>query len=128
MADVLTFERARRWEAPRPSGSPYKGKAVFFDRPELDQILQLYSRKVMAGEWRDYAIGGDGDGAVFAIYGHASPLPLFRIAKRPKSERRPACFEVSAGVQVLETEKSLGAILKAMERRTPRLVANTQQY
>ena len=90
MADVLTFERYSRREAPRPGGGPYKGKAEFFDRRELDRILQVYSRKVMAGEWRDYAIGGDDAGAVFAIYGHASPWPLFCIAKRPNSSRRKA--------------------------------------
>ena len=29
---------------------------IFFSRRELDQLLQLYSRQVARGEWRDYAI------------------------------------------------------------------------
>ncbi len=122
MADVLTFERYSRREAPRPGGGPYKGKAEFFDRRELDRILQVYSRKVMAGEWRDYAIGGDDAGAVFAIYGHASPWPLFCIAKRPNSSRRKARFQVSAGTRVLQTAPSLEAVLKVFDRKKPYLV------
>ncbi len=123
MGDVLTFERARRREArPRPGGKPFKGEVAFFDRRELHKILQLYSRKVMAGEWRDYAIGGGDRGAVFAVYGHASPMPLFQIAKWPQSPKRQARFQVSSGDRVLETETSLDAILKFLERRRPRLV------
>lgn len=122
MGEIVAIERARRREPPRPGGKARKGEASFFDRRELHQILQLYSRKVMAGEWRDYAIGGDDTGAVFAVYGHSSPVPLFRIAKRTRPARRQARFQVTCGGQVLQTEKSLDAVLRVLERRHLRLV------
>lgn len=122
MADVLTFERSGRREPPWPGGKPYKGKTEFFDRRELHRILQVYSRKVMAGEWRDYAVGGDDAGAVFAIYGHASPWPLYRIAKRAQSAKRKARYQVSAGTRVLLSAPTLDGVLEILERRRPYLV------
>lgn len=122
MADVLTFERASRREAPWPGGGPYKGKTEFFNRRELHRILQVYSRKVMAGEWRDYAVGGDASGAVFAIYGHASPWPLYRIAKRTQSAKRKARYQVIAGSRVLQSAPTLDGVLEILERRRPYLV------
>jgi hypothetical protein len=122
MGEIIAFEQARRREPPRPGGKAQKGEAGFFDRHELHQILQLYSRKVMAGEWRDYAIGGDDAGAVFAVYGNSSPEPLYRIAKRLKPARRQARYQVSVGNRVVQSEQSLAAVLRLLEGRRPRLV------
>ena len=122
MGDVLTFERVCRREPPRSGGKPFQGEAGFFDRRELHQILQVYSRKVMAGEWRDYAISGGESGAVFAVYGNASQVPLFRLAKRPGAAKRAAKYQVSAGERILGAKPSLEAALAILERRKPRLV------
>ncbi len=123
MGDVLTFEeRVCRREAPRPGGKPFQGGGGFFNRRELHQILQVYSRKVMAGEWRDYAISGDDTGAVFAVYGNASPMPLYRLAKRPGAGRRDGRYQVIAGDRILGAKPSLEAALAILERRKPKLV------
>ena len=57
--------------------------AVFFERRELDRILSLYGRMVALGEWRDYALGGGLEAAVFAVFHGAGDAPLYRIEKRP---------------------------------------------
>ncbi len=57
---------------------------IFFDRHELDAILSVYGRMVADGEWRDYAMGGFKDVAVFSVFRRASEMPLYRIEKRPK--------------------------------------------
>ena len=41
---------------------------VTFSRRELNRILDLYGRKVAAGEWRDYAIDFLKDRAVFSVF------------------------------------------------------------
>ena len=41
---------------------------VFFDRVELNQILSVYSRRVIAGEWCDYGFNEGRHEATFAIY------------------------------------------------------------
>src|SRR5690348_17517429 len=51
---------------------------VTFSRKELRRILDLYGRKVAAGEWRDYAIDFLKDRAVFSVFRRASETPLYR--------------------------------------------------
>jgi hypothetical protein len=58
----------------KSSRSP--GPKVTFDRRELMRILDLYGRKVAAGEWRDYAIAFLKDRAVFSIFRRSSEMPL----------------------------------------------------
>lgn len=54
---------------------------VSFHRTELDIILNLYSFKVAAGEWRDYAIDMLKDRAIFSIYKNSRDVPLHCIEK-----------------------------------------------
>ena len=56
---------------------------VSFTRHELNEILDLYGRKVAAGEWRDYAIDFGREKAVFSVFRRASEVPLYRIEKPP---------------------------------------------
>ena len=76
-----------------PDSTP-RGAQVFFDRRELDAILRVYGRMVAAGEWRDYAIGGGREAAVFAIFRRTSEAPAYRIEKRPELARKQGAFAV----------------------------------
>ena len=69
----------RLWDMGRPAR---RRQHTFFSRAELNQLLSLYSRRVMSGEWRDYAIDQQGDRATFSVYRHSHERPLFTIAKR----------------------------------------------
>src|SRR5579862_3747023 len=73
--------------------SSYRG-ATFFSRPELDRLLRLYGRMVAAGHWRDYAIDGLKDAAVFSVFRRASEAPLYRIEKRPALAKRQGAWMV----------------------------------
>jgi hypothetical protein len=67
---------------------------TFFERRELDRLLRLYGRMVAAGEWRDYAIDGLKDAAVFSVFRRASEAPLYRIEKRPALAKRQGAWAV----------------------------------
>lgn len=54
---------------------------IFFSRRELDQLLQLYSRQVARGEWRDYAIDQSEGLAAFSVFRHSLDTPLYTIVK-----------------------------------------------
>lgn len=64
----------------RKKGSRKPG--VFFSRDELRAILDVYSRRVAAGEWKDYAIDRQGADAFFTVFRHSFDAPLFTIGKR----------------------------------------------
>jgi hypothetical protein len=123
MSEVVTFEQGRRQADSRFGGEKSRNAAEFFDRRELNQILQVYSRRVMSGEWLDYALGFDDGGAVFAIYGGSYSAPLYSIAKRPKNTRRQGGrYQVAARGRVLKTDKSLSGVLRVLDAQKPKLV------
>jgi hypothetical protein len=90
---------------------------VFFTRTELNQILNLYGRKVAAAEWRDYAIDFGRDKAVFSVFRRASEVPLFRIEKCPRLARRQGAYSVVAATGlILKRGHDLGRVLEVLEK------------
>ena len=98
--------------APEPASA-----VVFFDRRELDQLLRLYGRQVAAGEWRDYAIAGLRDVAVFSVFRRSSETAVYHIEKRPALGRRQGAWAViGQGGVTLKRGRDLGQVLKLFER------------
>src|ERR1043166_551859 len=103
-----------------PAGPPAIAPGhVTFERRELRRILGLYGRKVAAGEWRDYAIDFLKDRAVFSVFRRASEVPIYRIEKNPKLERRQGAYSVVTATGLIlrrghELERVLGAIEKSL--------------
>jgi hypothetical protein len=96
---------------------------VTFSRRELDRIFGLYGRQVAAGEWRDYAIDFLKDRAVFSIFRRSSEVPIYRIEKNPRLERRQGAYSViSATGLIVRRGPELDRVLRAIDR-TIRLVA-----
>lgn len=90
---------------------------MFFDRKELNLLLGLYGRMVTAGHWRDYAIDGLKDAAVFSVFRRASEVPLYRIEKRPALARRQGAWMVTAhGGLVLKRGHELAQVLRLFDR------------
>jgi hypothetical protein len=90
---------------------------VFFERRELTRLLSLYGRMVSAGEWRDYAIDGLADAAVFSIFRRASEAPAYRIEKRPALARRQGQWAIIGhGGLVLKRGRELEQVLRFFDR------------
>lgn len=90
---------------------------VFFDRRELRQLLDLYGRMVAKGHWRDYAIDGLRDAAVFSVFRRASEAPLYRIEKQPHLARRQGAWAVVAhGGIVMRRGHDLDQVLRVFDR------------
>ncbi|WP_031554320.1 DUF2794 domain-containing protein [Parvularcula oceani] len=103
---------------PRPRKEP-----VYFDRTELDRLLQLYGVFVASGDWRDYAIDGLSDRAVFSVFRRAAEAPLYRIEKQPRLRGRQGMWAVvGAGGQVLKRGHELAAVLRHFDRQKLKLV------
>ena len=119
--------------SPRRSSAGVNGSTTFthsaipstisFTRAELNAILNLYGRKVAAGEWRDYAIDFGREKAVFSVFRHASEVPLYRIEKNPRLARRQGAYGVIAATGlILKRGPDLGRVLAVLEKN-PRLAA-----
>lgn len=97
--------------------APTAHNRVTFDRRELNRILDLYGRKVAAGEWRDYAIDFLKDRAVFSVFRRTSEVPLYRIEKNPKLAQRQGAYSVvAAGGLILRRGHELERVLLAIDK------------
>ena len=102
-------------------GSPARSTSaplnqVTFSRRELNRILDLYGRKVAAGEWRDYAIDFLKDRAVFSVFRRSSEVPIYRIEKNPKLARRQGTYSViSATGLIVRRGHELDRVLRSID-------------
>lgn len=95
-------------------------RPVYFSRSELNQLLSLYSRRVMTGEWRDYAIDHKPGLALFSIFRHSHDQPLYSVAKRHSGGSKPGkdCdYVVFSGRQQLARSGRLAEALRVFERK-----------
>lgn len=93
---------------------------MVFEKRELRQLFQLYSRRVMSGEWRDYALDFGPKGAVFSIFRRAAEQPVFAICKLAGGRDRGR-YVVAVGSAVIRRAHSLADLLRFLEDK-PRLV------
>jgi Protein of unknown function (DUF2794) len=94
---------------------------ISFDRQELREIFNVYGRKVVSGDWRDYAIDFLKDRAVFSIFRRTSEMPLYRVVKDPSLARRQGAYAViTATGLVLKRGHDLRNVLRVLEK--PKLV------
>jgi hypothetical protein len=86
-------------------------KRVFFTRGELNQLLSLYSRQVMRGEWRDYAIDQRDGAVLFSMFRRSQELPLFTVMKTPPGTSRQGDYALLSGGQKIATGGTLADVM-----------------
>ncbi len=92
-----------------------KGKGrTFFSRQELRQLLDVYSRRVASGEWRDYAIDDYGNVAVFSVFRHSFDAPLFAVAK--SGNGKDCEYSVFDGRHRIKRGRSMPDVLKVFDK------------
>jgi hypothetical protein len=99
------------------SPAPAKVPAIVaFDRKELNLILSVYGRKVVQGDWRDYAMDFLRERAVFSIYARMSERPLFIIEKLPRLRNRQGQYAVSNQQgRILRRGHDLAQVLRVLD-------------
>ena len=115
--DPIVFPRGRTQSAAARPASRVQPTEIAFDRRELNQILNVYGRKVADGEWRDYAIDALRDRAVFSVFRRASEMPIYRIEKTPRLARRQGAYSVVAATgQILKRGHDLARVLRVLDK------------
>ena len=59
-------------------------KDVFFNKTELQLILNLYAKMVSGGEWKDYRLSISKKEISFDVYRRTSEYPAYKITKNLK--------------------------------------------
>jgi hypothetical protein len=87
-------------------------RTLYFTRPELNQLLGLYSRNVARGVWRDYAIDHRDGQALFSVFRHTHESALYTIVKSVGPGHGEAQFTVLSGRQRVRAAKTLAESLE----------------
>jgi hypothetical protein len=103
MANIVRLSEVRR-----------KAKPTFFSRPELNQLLSLYSRQVARGLWRDYAIGLQDGKALFAVFRNSNEAALYTIVKAAPPGATKAEFTLMAGRLPLARSAALSDVVASL--------------
>ena len=61
-----------------------KKRDIFFNKAELQLILNLYAEMVSGGEWKDYGLSISKREISFNVYHRTSEFPAYRITKNLK--------------------------------------------
>ncbi len=116
MQAILSFKSQTNLHRRQP-------RRVSFSREELRQLLDMYSRRVAAGEWRDYAIDHGPDRAIFSVFRHTADIPLFKITKTVQRGAGPHYrFTLLRGGEKLRQDPTIAAVVAEVNRR-PRLIS-----
>jgi len=91
---------------------------IFFSKYELTFILNLYSKQVSLGSWRDYAIDSKNDIAVFSIYRHTHDQPMYQVIKTSKKGyRNNPDFFIKDPNKIIYKSKFIEQILSKFEKK-----------
>jgi len=90
-----------------------KNKDIFFNKMELQLILNLYARMVSEGEWKDYGLNISKREASFNVYHRASDFPIYRITKNltPKNKNEKYFIKNSKN-QIIRNSENLNNLIK----------------
>lgn len=123
MGELLSLDDYSPSARPELANRPGQQRHVFFNRHELNLILNLYGDMVSKGEWRDYAIGHDQDCCSFEIFRRTADGALYRITKRPRLASKAGAYAVVAyGGRVLRRGRDLATVLRVFDKKRLRSV------
>ncbi len=96
-----------------------KNKLVRFKKFELNKIMNIYSKKIAIGEWKDYSICFESNYALFCIHKSFNLNPSFQIMKKNNTGVN---YYLSSNNMLLIKSNSLNKVLSYFNKPSLRLV------
>ena len=89
---------------------------LYFSREELAKILNLYSKGVSSGEWKDYAIHFNKNNAFFYIFKHSLASPECVLNKSIERKKSKIFYNLKSKNQNKKYE-NLDLLLSSLNRK-----------
>ena len=90
-----------------------KKRDSFFNKTELQTILNLYAKMVSGGEWKDYALNISKKEVSFNVYYRTSEFPVYRITKNLKPKKENEKFLIKdAQNKIINNSENLQNLIK----------------
>ena len=86
---------------------------VFFNKIELQLILNLYAGMVSNGEWKDYGLGISKREVSFNVYRRTAEVPIYKITKnlKPKNENEKYLVKDNKN-KIIKKSENLESLIK----------------
>ena len=98
-------------------------KENFFIRKELKTILNLYAKKVSAGDWKDYGLSINKREITFDVYQRASEKPIYRISKNLSPKNKAERFYIlDKNGRIVKKSENLESLINKVEWTKLKLV------
>ena len=98
-------------------------KEKFFVKKELQSILNLYAKKVSAGDWKDYGLSINKKEITFDIYQRTSENPIYRISKNLNPKNKTEKFYIlDKNGRVVKKSDNLDNLINKIEWTKLKLV------
>ena len=96
-----------------------KKRDIFFNKSELQLILNLYAEMVSGGEWKDYGLSISKKEVSFNVYYKASEFPAYKITKnlKPKNENDKYLIKNAQNKTIGNSENLQNLIKKIMWKK-----------
>lgn len=91
---------------------------VGFQKREIHTIMELYSKKISIGEWKDYSISYDRECAIFSIHRSIKQGSSFQIKKIKKKNTYVLTYQNTT----LAVSSSLLSIIEHLKKPVLRIV------
>ena len=89
---------------------------LYFSKEELSKILNLYSKGVSSGNWKDYAIDFNKNNAFFYIFKHTLASPECTLNKSLERKRRKIFYNLKSKNQNKKFE-NLDQLISSLNRK-----------
>jgi len=89
-----------------------KKKDIFFNKTELQLILNLYAKMVSGGEWKDYGLTITKREVSFNVYYRTSEFPVYRITKNLKPKNKNEKYLIKdAQYKIIKNSENLKSLI-----------------
>ena len=90
-----------------------KKRDIFFNKSELQLILNLYAEMVSGGEWKDYGLSISKKEVSFNVYRRATEFPAYKITKnlRPRNKNEKYLIK-GAQNKIINNSENLQSLIK----------------
>ena len=100
-----------------------KKKDIFFNKTELQLILNLYAEMVSGGEWKDYGLSISKREVSFNVYHRASEFPAYKITKNLKPNNENEKYSIKdARNKIIKNSENLKNLITKIIWKKFRLV------
>jgi len=95
----------------------------FFDKNELQTILNIYAKMVSMGEWKDYGLSLSKNNISFNVYKRFTDNPIFQITKNFSTKNKDNIYNISdTGTNNTFRSRNLNKLIEKMNWNKLKLV------